>query len=728
MSPTNTNLPPHLDVFVDFLSIDDRPTFILERCTNLVPVFRNAALNALVPESENAHFLSWVDSLNNIVGDHVANLGTFASRIWSCKSLGGPWIIVFCSQDNKLEHQVAVQPKLPLQSEAPSRELSSPQQSQNQETCHGKNPAPVHQQKSRDESTNSNSQTSVLAKTGKLEEWTVDWLASPHLTTDPWIHFLVKHDWQSTAAGPMHTWHPTLRQIYSTVLSSTEPRALYWGNDLCMFYNAASRFLVGDMHPLPLGNPLAEVWGAPMCAHLTENLITGIKQGKAVHNKRTELVIKRGHLPESCFYDFVFLPIPSPDGRFMGFINEFTEITTTVLQENRRDVSKALLEDVARAFETRELWTSLTRVLEDKSKDVSFAIVYAHDHFGSQAPMRAQSAFGIENFSLDVSTLIDAALKESTNKVVVLEQKRNTLPPELAVSVPDIGTVNTAYVLPINGLHGDALAAVIVLGLSPVRLVDSNSLQFFESLRDLLFKSVTLFSLPLEQRRARELTTDLSHQLELATIKAEKSEKNFTSMVQNSPIGMCMDRNDGYPIYVNDMYLELMGMDRTDFYKVAKTGFTWRSALFKDDTDLIEETWRAAVNGGKTTSFEICMKSDAPSRSRWLEVSVQQRHDENGETVFIFSWLTDVSARKMTESLAKERLAEALENKRASENFIDMVRLLCSNSLISEWKPDPFRYHTRCVILCQAYCNWPIASRCHYPLSPKAPQMDKPAL
>jgi hypothetical protein len=63
--------------------------------------------------------------------------------------------------------------------------------------------------------------------TGLLDDWTVDWLAFPHLTRDPWIQFLVTHDWSATAAGPMHTWHPTLRQVYSIILASQQPRVLH---------------------------------------------------------------------------------------------------------------------------------------------------------------------------------------------------------------------------------------------------------------------------------------------------------------------------------------------------------------------------------------------------------------------------------------------------------------------------------------------------------------------
>ncbi|KAI4853813.1 hypothetical protein E4T44_00610 [Aureobasidium sp. EXF-8845] len=141
-------------------------------------------------------------------------------------------------------------------------------------------------------------------------------------------------------------------------------------------------------------------------------------------------------------------------------------------------------------------------------------------------------------------------------------------------------------------------------------------------------------------------------------------------MVQHAPIGMCMDRGDGYPIYVNDVYLDLIGTDRTSFFDSAKAGFAWRSFDFQRNADAIEESWSAAVKSGKTASFEISVGCD--TAPRWLEVFVQQRYNENDVLVFIFSWLTDISARKAVESVVEERLAEAIENRRASENFIDM--------------------------------------------------------
>ncbi|KAI5195415.1 hypothetical protein E4T39_08238 [Aureobasidium subglaciale] len=730
LATTPTGLPPELDLFVDFVSADDRPTLILDT-TNSRFLVRNDALDALASKTSWAPWAAWIDGLRTTLHRQAgrrtrraAKLDNHASRSWACMALRGPWIAVFCRQDsqNSPSTKRAVQstevrrlnphvlsrngqetdylalgdPDDPMCLDQPGDEHDSAQsgtakkESVNDDT---KEPGRLGQNKPETtpnpagKTTNSPRDCHQAPRSITLtQDFLVDWLAYPQYTADPWIQFIVKHDWHNTVAGPISTWHPTLRQVYSTIISSTEPRVLYWGDDLCMFYNEAARFLVGEMHPASLGRPLAEVWGAPMCAHLTDILITGIKQGKPIQNRRTELVIKRNDYPDSCFFDFVFLPIPSPEGRFMGFINEFTETTTNVLQENRQEVCKSLIEHVTRATTADDIWTGLMRTLQ-QSQDVSFAAVYACDLVNesmSDSPsLRIQCSFGLENAPpMMPSTFKAAARGGGFQKVTVLDASSNTMPPEFTVNKPDVGDVRALCLLPVVGLYGQTVSAIAIVGSNPQRPVDTSSLQFLEALRDLLFKSVALLSLPAEQRRANELLTAISHQLEVATSKAEKSEKSFTEMVHNAPIGMCMDRGDEYPIYVNDTYLDFMCADRESFFKAAKPGFSWRSTCFENTPRTVEGLWRSAIKHRETTSFEIRMQPNG-SRSRWFEVFVQPRCDENGQLKSIFSWLTDISARKLMESVAEERLSEAIENKRSSENFIDMISHEMRNPLSS---------------------------------------------
>jgi len=57
--------------------------------------------------------------------------------------------------------------------------------------------------------------------------------------------------------------------------------------------------------------------------------------------------------------------------------------------------------------------------------------------------------------------------------------------------------------------------------------------------------------------------------------------------------------------------------------------------------------------------------------------------DEAGEVTSVQGWLLDVSPRKMNERLVNEKLEDALETKRATETFLDMLSHEMRNPLSS---------------------------------------------
>lgn len=730
--PTNImissdNLSPELGIFLDFVADDDRPTLVVEIRSRARLVYCNDALETLLEGQTHDSLPQWVDTLSDLLKDNVAKgsaalgfVGSFAGREWSSKKLGSAWFALFCKHESydavpRKSRNTGKGPEKCLKRDDSGyvkrycREEFEERQRRDVEIRRILNEIEIEQQSSRDaereelekimsspESSASLSQnTQALNLNNKetlpeLDELTVDWLQFPHLTSDPWIQFLTNHDWDKTAVGPMRTWSPVLRQMLAVIMSSMEPRVLYWGKELLMFYNEAATFLVGKMHPSPLGNKLADVWGVPIFNELSNVLRTGIERGKPVHNRRKEFVITRNGSPERGWFDFVFIPIPSPEGRFLGFVNEFNEITANVVQENRHDVFRSVLGNVANVRDLQGLWTAVIKALKGKSMDVTYALIYSLDNAQDPTgfdpnilPMEAdslhlQASFGIESHRLGSSLppQLAKALQGFSEEIVSIHSGQDTFPPEMAVPVADVGTVCNICILPITSIDSRRLAFVI-LGMHPLRPLDETSTRFASSFRDLLFKSAALFSLPSEQRKIQEITSALSQQLQFVTSKAEKSEQNFTRMVHDAPIGMCMNRGDGHPIYVNDMYLELLGMSRSEFYRAAETGFAARDAIFEEDVQMVAYTWRTAMEQKSPGHLEFRVKDNTLSGEgvRWLEAITLQRCDESGNPQFLYGWLTDISARKLTESLVAERLQDALETKRASENFIDMVNL-----------------------------------------------------
>lgn len=512
-----------------------------------------------------------------------------------------------------------------------------------------------------------------------LEDLSVDWLLYRKPTSDPWHDFILNHNWQDKAVGPMQSWPTMLRQMYTTILASREPRVLYWGNDMLLLYNEHARFVVGQMHPVALGEPLRQVWGEVVHSEVVKMIKSGIKRGKPIAQRNYELTLTRYGFPESCFFDLVFLPVPSVDGRYLGVLAEFTEITEKVLQRNRQEVSKSLLESFSKVNNLNHLWQTFVRTLESNARDVTYAIVYtATESLGEQRAdtFKLEASCNIDGLQKHLPPSIVEALRGSVGEVFVLQRSKNTLPLDLTVSHSEASSIDTAYVLPIMALDGLRIQAVVVLGLNPRRAISPSVRQFAESIRDMLFKTAALFSLPMEQRESREIAQALSRQLETMTMKAEETEQNFTRMLRDAPIGMCMHREDGHCVYVNDVCLELLGMSRAQFYKAAEVGLAWRDAVHDEDFEAVNQIWSSAIEKGTAASAEFRVKAVCSQNEvRWLEISAQQRHDKDGNLEYLYVWLRDISTGKQ---LAEQRLQDALETKRRSEIFIDMYAIRSS--------------------------------------------------
>lgn len=644
-------LPIELNGLVDFLADDDRPTFVLDHATADIVYCNNAfhTLIATVPPSSSSP--TWLASLFDAacVGARPSprtteTLDPFADRCWFRKSIGSSWVTVSCHAS----------PAVPQQDLTPVD--------------------PLKRQKSDTGSTTSASTdySSVASSDDDtpLEQLTVDWLVSPKPSPDAWFDTLHSHDWANTTVGPIDSWDPIMRQVYSTILSSQEPRVLLWGGDMLNLYNQHARFAYGDTFPASLGVPLQQVWGQAVCADLFNMIGSAIKRGKPICQKNHEFILTRHGFPESAFFDLVFLPIPSPDGRYLGVITEFTEITETVLQRNRQEISKSLLESFSNLSDLHQLWHSFVDTVNHNSRDLSYSLVYITKETQSADSFELEASCNVDSPEKHLPPSIIAAAESANGQVFVLQRSKGTLPLPLAVSVPDVGSVDTAYILPIIGLDGLRVRAIVVLGLDPRRALSPSIRQFVESVRDMLFKSAALFSLPTEHRVSRDVSRALAQQLETMTLKAEESEQNFSRMLRDAPIGMCMHREDGHCVYVNDVCLELLGMSKVEFYKAAEVGLAWRDAVHEEDFEAVNQIWISAIEKGTAASAEFRVKAACSEPEvRWLEISAQQRHDKEGNLEYLYVWLRDISSRKQ---LAEQKLQDALETKRRSEVFIDM--------------------------------------------------------
>lgn len=137
---------------------------------------------------------------------------------------------------------------------------------------------------------------------------------------------------------------------------------------------------------------------------------------------------------------------------------------------------------------------------------------------------------------------------------------------------------------------------------------------------------------------------------------------------------------DGNPKYVNNAYLRLIGLDRDTFEQAASRGLAWKDTIYEEDIDWATNIWARMRDSKAPQTFEYRVKippvqpGEKPG-IRTLETISFPEIDESGRIVTVQGWLMDISPRKRLESLMAQRLEDALETRRASENFIDMGKL-----------------------------------------------------
>lgn len=140
---------------------------------------------------------------------------------------------------------------------------------------------------------------------------------------------------------------------------------------------------------------------------------------------------------------------------------------------------------------------------------------------------------------------------------------------------------------------------------------------------------------------------------------------------------------EGSPVFVNEAWLKLSGFSSMEeLEQRAKSGLFWQDLIPPEDAVEVSKCWVTAFASKSPTKHEqrvlIPQTPEGallqkPREYQWLEVNSYPELDEQNNLLAVRGWLVDINDRKLAESLMLQRLEDALETKRASERFIDMV-------------------------------------------------------
>lgn len=534
-----------INSLLEFLSEDDRPTFLIEVLSSNVAVphiphvvFQNAAFTSFLERTVTRDsYDDWLRSLSTSVAiPSNRPVKSFGGRAWSSKRFRNAWHVVYCSQWDE-DRRLGSVAEAGTESQDPSQEDTD---MTGIEHSHEHSPWSDAQEK------------------------TIDWTRFPSkVRQSTWIDFIKTYPFEKTYLGPMSRWSDDLRRLAVQIMSSPAPRMVYWGPEQAILYNQAASSLLGSKHPsFALGNRFIDVWGPDIHEKHMKMIRTALDRGQVAEAKEMEAILERNGFIEETYWDVVLQPCSGPDGQMVAVLNTYQECTSSVFQNQRRTTIDKVQAIIPTVDNFPDLWTSVAKELRNNLHDAAYSLIYTAvnqptDSGDAHATDRVD-AFQLE---LQITSGVAAQTFESvvhageqfhkpslgpvfaearkTQQVVVLQQ--DSLPPELALLVPDRGFVTTACVLPVASVSGQQIA-FIVLGMNPRRLFTDESRLFLSHLNDLISKAAALISLPEEQRRDQEkfeqINLALSQQLQIIALKAEKNEETFTRMAQNAPFGM----------------------------------------------------------------------------------------------------------------------------------------------------------------------------------------------
>lgn len=683
------DLPAELQVLIDFLHEDDRPTVVVSGCDeDSVPtpdtsiVYQNTAFKAVgLGACEIERLLKGL-RCSECSQDDAAEAVTADVRdmSWTRRPVGRRWAVIQQATSTRSDSTVeAASPDSAIGLED-SLEANGSLSPQNEVCSH-------------------------------------DWTRLPGQSPSQWFEYVRNVDWASTHLGAMHTWSQTLRTYVLHIMSNPHPRLLIWGSSRTFIYNAACIPLFGEKHPGSLGQPASQVW-TESWDDVGPHVDTAFN-GQMFNIDRMPLAMNRNGFLEETYWELVGLPVFSPgENSVAGHYSELTDITKMVLGERRRSSIMRILQHISPADSLEDLWARYLQALEASVEDVPFALLYAivedkTDAASDSSASRDQSnaakkcvlagTVGVSNndpgvsreFSLtdDFRTASDIAnpclQAWRSRQPIVLNLEDGTLPESLATSIPGRGfgdSVRTAIVLPVTSLNSSDALGIAVIGLNPRSPMDNEYEIYTHFLTDLLTKTASLISLPQEQRRTQKMADDintaLSQQLRLRTLEVENMKARFGRMARNSPIGMFVYDLDGRPLFVNEAFLAFLG-DKTEAGPASPDSVAWMDYIHRDDSDKFHAAWHRSVEQKVPLTIEHRLKrpfvsvdkasGEEISGETWLLANAFPDFDSDGKVTSIQGWLTDISHRKLTQALIARKLEDALENKRQSENFIDMT-------------------------------------------------------
>src|SRR3569832_967700 len=151
-------------------------------------------------------------------------------------------------------------------------------------------------------------------------------------------------DWASTSLGPVETWPQSLRTCVRSILTSSQPMFVWWGDELINLYNDAYCSILAGKHPSALGKPAAEVW-REIWGAVGPRAQRAMRDNQGTFDEALLLIMERSGYREETYYTFSYSPVPGDRGAPGGILCANSSDTQRIFGERQQ----ALLREVSAA-------------------------------------------------------------------------------------------------------------------------------------------------------------------------------------------------------------------------------------------------------------------------------------------------------------------------------------------------------------------------------------------
>jgi signal transduction histidine kinase/DNA-binding response OmpR family regulator len=313
-------------------------------------------------------------------------------------------------------------------------------------------------------------------------------------------------DWARTPLGPVESWPQSLRTCVRIVLTSRQPMFVWWGEQLINLYNEAYISALGGKHPAALGRPAPEVW-REIWADVGPRAAKAMVENEGTFDEALLLIMERNGYREETYYTFSYSPVPGDAGGPGGILCASSSDTQWMFGERQQ----ALLREVAaRTANVRTVEAACELALDAFSanrKDLPFAMLYLVE--GDTARLAHTAGIAADH------RLVPAVITGHTECLWPVAEVLAGAP----VGIRSLGAQDLpggawpeppseAVAIPVRAADL-SLAAVLVIGKNPFRLLDDDYRRFLDLLGLQIGSAISNARTLVEERRRAEALAEL---------------------------------------------------------------------------------------------------------------------------------------------------------------------------------------------------------------------------